>query len=125
WSETTNNDHAGNGRVSIGRAQASPTIDRFADWMVNEGVIASKTSEFAIAQPRSQATELGASSEEFVYLTNASGRVQQFSFNTPYGAPASDACGRVAYSGFHVAAAPGQGDAPYAYDIFPEHCEGD
>jgi hypothetical protein len=46
-------------------------------------------------------------------------RTQQFSFNTPYGAPAEAICGRVAYSGFHVTI----GDTENA--IFPAHCTGD
>jgi hypothetical protein len=46
--------------------------------------------------------------------------VQQFAFNTPYGAPDEAICGRVAYSGFHVVADP----AGYTDAVFPDHCVG-
>jgi hypothetical protein len=49
-----------------------------------------------------------------------SSSVQQFAFNTPYGAPGEAICGRVAYSGFHVVA----DAAGFANAVFPEHCEG-
>ncbi len=51
----------------------------------------------------------------------AGSTVQQFSFNTPYGAPEENICGRVAYSGFHVVSEAGK---DYAAAIFPEHCSG-
>jgi hypothetical protein len=47
--------------------------------------------------------------------------VQQYAFNTPYGAPDEAVCGRVAYSGFHVVADP----AGYDAVVFPNHCTGD
>ncbi|MFT3921785.1 MAG: hypothetical protein QM778_04560 [Myxococcales bacterium] len=45
-------------------------------------------------------------------------RVQQLSFNTPYGAGESEICGRVAYSGFHVANA-----SDNSGKYFPAICE--
>ncbi|HTV20242.1 MAG TPA: hypothetical protein VMG12_16270, partial [Polyangiaceae bacterium] len=60
---------------------------------------------------------------EFVHRTDGNQRIQQFSFNTPFNAPASAACGRIAYSGFHVVA--GSGSNPYQNSIFPQHCTGD
>ncbi len=45
-------------------------------------------------------------------------RVQQLSFNTPYGANEDEICGRVTYSGFHVADARNSG----ANDFFPGVC---
>jgi hypothetical protein len=47
--------------------------------------------------------------------------VQQFAFNTPYGAPEDAICGRVAYSGFHVV---GSSGANYKDQVFPNHCAG-
>jgi hypothetical protein len=44
--------------------------------------------------------------------------VQQYSFNTPYAAPSSAICGRVAYSGFHVT--PGGGN--FNGVVFPAGC---
>src|SRR5690606_36339657 len=114
-------DNTGTGVVSIvgTRPLASPRIESFAAWLVNEGVTTAPGYTFNIAEPRSQATALGANSEEFVYRSGGNSRVQQFSFDTPYGAPDDNVCGRVAYSGFHVVA----GSTPNTA-IFPEHCSG-
>jgi hypothetical protein len=126
----------GNGVVSIvsGRDQASPRIDNFASWLVNENVVTAPAYNFQITDPRSLATVIGPSSEEFVFRSDTpisssdpvdpNTRVQQFSFNTPYGAPDEAACGRVAYSGFHVAAT-GGGSNPFATAVFPAHCRVD
>jgi hypothetical protein len=88
--------------------------------MRNEGVIGDN-NQFNITDPRSMAMSLGPSSEEFVYRSGGNNRVQQFSFDTPYGAPAGESCGRVAYSGFHVAATGGD-NTPFIDKVFPEHC---
>jgi hypothetical protein len=118
-----NLDNSGLGAVSIGRPRASPRIQNFASWMVNENVIANTTATFSITDPRSLVTTLGTSTEEFVHRTNGNERTQQFSFNTPYAAPAAQACGRIAYSGFHVAAT-GGGSTPFQTSVFPNHCSG-
>ena len=117
-----NLDTSGTGIVSLGRAAASDRIQSFAAWMTREDVIADDGS-FAITDPRSLVTALGSASEEFVYRRGGNGRVQQFSFDTPYAAPDAQSCGRVAYSGFHVAAT-GGGDAPFSSAVFPAHCSG-
>ena len=121
WSTSLYTDTSGTGAISVGRSLASPRIDNFSTWMVNQGVTTSPNFQFSITDPRSMATGLGSSSEEFVYRTNGNGRVQQFSFNTPYAAPQEASCGRVAYSGFHVAAT-GGGNQPFVNATFPTHC---
>jgi hypothetical protein len=125
YTADSNLNTSGTGVVSVGRDDQSPRIQNFADWMVSEGVTSAPAYTFTITDPRSLAIAdtLGASSEEFVYRSNGNQRVQQFSFNTPYGAPAEAACGRVAYSGFHVAAT-GGGTTPFEDSVFPEHCTG-
>lgn len=116
----------GTGVVSIvgTRPNVSPRIQSFADWLASDEVdVASPPDyEFAMTDPRSLAQTLGSSTEEFVYREDGNGRVQQFSFNTPYGAPEAAACGRVAYSGFHVATTGGSGN-PFQNAIFPTHCQ--
>ena len=124
WNTSIYTDTSGTGQVSVGRPNASSRIDGFTDWMVNEGVIDDATDTFTITDPRSMATGLGTSSEEFVFRTNGNMRTQQFSFNTPYGADTANACGRVAYSGFHVAATGGS-STPFSNAVFPDHCAGD
>ncbi len=115
----------GTGVVSLvgARPNASPRIQSFADWLVSEAVTTSPGFQFTITDPRSLAASLGSDSEEFVYRTDGNGRVQQFSFDTPYAAPDGAACGRVAYSGFHVAATNG-GAQPFLTSVFPVHCAG-
>jgi hypothetical protein len=123
WDTNSGNnlDTSGTGVISVGRPRASPRIENFTDWMVNEGVTTSPAFQFAVTDPRSMAQTLGTTSEEFVFRTGGNGRVQQFSFNTPYGAPEEESCGRVAYSGFHVAAT-GGGSSPFSTATFPGHC---
>jgi hypothetical protein len=124
--EPGNVDSSGTGVVSLvgNRPRVTPRIDNFASWLVNEDVTAAPGYTFTINDPRSLAIvdSLGPDSEEFVYRQDGNQRVQQFSFNTPYGSPDGAACGRVAYSGFHVAAVSGGGATPYASVIFPDHC---
>jgi hypothetical protein len=129
------NSNTGTGVVAVGRPSASPRIQNFADWMNHEMVAPAPAYSFNIIDPRSQAQTLGPSSEEFVFnsdvtleqmgspVTQPDDRSQQFSFNTPYGATEDAICGRVAYSGFHVAANPGDmTQSPFAAAIFPAHC---
>jgi hypothetical protein len=119
--------NTGNGIISIGRPHVSPRIENFRDWMVTEGVTTANTTpafSFNLNEPRSQVAngagdQIQAGTEEFVHTTTPN-RTQQFSFNTPYGAPEMAACGRVAYSGFHVSY--GGGSSPYAGSTFPGHC---
>lgn len=141
WSTDGNanpNINNGTGRISIGRPNASPRVGNFASWMQSVGITTANDMTFAVSEPRSRVTALGGSSEEFTYcdggdcrtdymftsnnmmLTANTLRPQQFSFNTPYGAPAAAACGRVAYSGFHVAAG---GASVGANPIFPNLCQ--
>jgi len=123
WATNVNTDATGTGLVSLDSDNAAPAIEQFAAWMVNEGITDPATNTFAILEPRSQVTTLGDSSEEFVVRQGGNDRIQQFSFNTPYGAPAEAVCGRIAYSGFHVSV--GGGAQPFIESIFPEHCSGD
>jgi hypothetical protein len=120
-----NSDSAGTGVVSLvgARERVSPRIVGFASWLSNEAVTSAPGYTFAITDPRSLAVDLGPVSEEFVYRNDGNERVQQFSFDTPYAAPDDAACGRVAYSGFHVAAT--GGGNPFQDSVFPEHCRND
>ncbi|HKO48597.1 MAG TPA: hypothetical protein VJV79_12785, partial [Polyangiaceae bacterium] len=105
WATMSDQEPSGLGAISQGRPNTSTRIQNFSDWMVNEKITTAPAYTFDISEPRSMSTGLGGSSEEFVYLQDGTKRTQQFSFNTPYGAPKEAVCGRVAYSGFHVAAA--------------------
>jgi len=123
------NINDGTGWISLDRPNASPRIDGFATWMESEEVTSeAENYAFQIIQPRSQALTLGEATEEFVHCEDtdpATGdcaelRTQQLSFNTPYGAPDGQECGRVAYSGFHVAATSGTLNLGSA--VFPGYC---
>jgi hypothetical protein len=152
WATTSDQATVGIGAISQGRPNTAPRVQNFSDWMVNEGITTAPNYTFTINEPRSMSTGLGPSSEEFVYLQDGIKRTQQFSFNTPYGAPQAEVCGRVAYSGFHVAVASAAGGAggasgvggaggaggrgggrppvipagnPFDNAEFPKHCAGD
>ncbi len=122
--DTPANLDEGVGLVSIGRPGANPgKIQDFADWLLNEGA-ATVDYEIDIIEPRDVATGVGTASEEYLYryTTVSTTSVQQFAFNTPYGAPSEAICGRVAYSGFHVSS--GGDPAAFADVVFPDHCDG-
>jgi hypothetical protein len=72
-----NLDTSGTGVVSLGRPSASPKIESFTDWMVAEGVTTAPNYDFPLTDPRSLATGLGATSEEFVFRSGGNGRVQR------------------------------------------------
>lgn len=118
----------GTGIVSIGRPGANPDkIENFADWLVNEQAAMAEADggiAIDIIAPRDLAESVTPYpvSEEFVFSADDDS-IQQFAFNTPLGSPADATCGRVAYSGFHVAST--TAIAPFANTIFPEHCTGD
>ena len=121
WSTSIDSStNSGTGRISRPpRPRASSRYQNFTDWMVAHGITTAMANyDFTIAEPRSQATGLGTSSEEFVWRTDGTQRTQQFSFNAPYGSTAAQACGRVAYSGFHVSI------GNTGSSVFPNHCSG-
>jgi hypothetical protein len=149
WANNPPNPTTGTGVVSIDSANASPRIDNFSQWLVKEQVVTETEMSFNISEPRNQVIELGEHSEEFIHCGEPAEQpvpeedagpgggfggqgdavcdsIQQFSFNTPYGAPEDASCGRVAYSSFHVAAVEGGDgmDGTFQDVIFPAHCAG-
>lgn len=124
-------DDSGEGRISVGRPDAQPQkVRRFADWLLNENAVNEHGPDdyrMSLVQPRELVSSVGEHSEEFVYRDKSSrgysSWVQQFAFNTPYGAPADAICGRVAYSAFHVSASGGSGLTPFGGGrSFPGYC---
>ncbi len=110
--------------VSLGRPRANQDkIPLFADWLTTEGVVEPSTDyELNIIEPRHLVRGVGAASEEFMYRQYLGETwVQQYAFNTPYGAPEDAICGRVTFSAFHVSALSGPRGSRDA--IFPEHCQ--
>jgi hypothetical protein len=102
----------------------------FRDWLDWQGALTGTTAgmltnpatpQFPIEDARDRAgANVGASTDEWVYrLSGANPRVQQLSFNTPYGAAENLICGRVAYSGFHVS----DTDNNDSNDYFPGVCD--
>jgi hypothetical protein len=134
WSGSGSND-SDDGLISIppGRPRGNTTkIQTFAKWFDNETTASEATftyasgnvsaASFAITDPRDLAKSVNVGTDEWVYRTTGASTtsVQQLSFNTPFGASAANVCGRVAYSGFHVAGADNDGSDDY----FPCTCEG-
>ncbi len=130
-------DDSGTGYISMPtgttrRTGANPVKSLvFRDWLDWQGALTGTsanqldnpaTPQFAITDPRDRAgANVGASTDEWVYRNKDGAKVQQLSFNTPYGAAPTNICGRVAYSGFHVASADNSG----ADDFFPGVCSND
>jgi hypothetical protein len=129
------------GYISIGRPRANAArIDTFARWLHHEGAISvhfvdgePTFGSFQIQYPRDVVNSVNEGADEWIFRTSndtegsppgpflpgTNTRPQQFSFNTPWGATPENVCGRVAFTGFHVAGSytPGHG-------FFPGHCGG-
>src|SRR5690606_38994383 len=68
WDNSPNsNPNLGTGMVALGRPNASPRIDNFAEWLVSEDVVVAPEYSFDIVEPRSQVIGLGEFSEEFIH----------------------------------------------------------
>jgi hypothetical protein len=81
----------------------------------------------SITDPRHYVKSVNTGSERFIYTDTSvqingaaiagANAIQQYGFNTPWGASASNICGRVLYSAFHVA-----GVSNAADKVFPHYC---
>lgn len=99
----------------------------FKNWLDWQGALVGTTAnlltnpltpQFSIKDPRDRAgANVGPRTDEWAYRNQAAPKVQQLSFNTPYGSAEQNMCGRVAYSGFHVASADSNQD-----EYFPGVC---
>ncbi|NRA33855.1 MAG: hypothetical protein HRU17_10970 [Polyangiaceae bacterium] len=125
WDTDTDYPDNGTGLVSVGRPMANDIkVANFRDWLNYEDALTgTNPPRFAITDPRDNALQVLAGSEEWVYRETGTDTtsVQQFSFNTPLGETSENICGRVAYSAFHVAGA----DNDSSGDYFPGVCNGD
>lgn len=125
WSGAENYSNSTTGIIdkSFPKGQALNT------WLGNVGAWSPTYGDgyIGIIDPRDYVKTVSTSSERFIYTDTAvrlnntqisdANAIQQYSFNTPWGANASNICGRVLYSAFHVAGASNLGD-----DVFPSYC---
>lgn len=98
-------------------------------WLGNVGAWSPTYGDgyISISDPRDYVASINPGSERFIYTDSAvrvNGKqisdrtaIQQYAFNTPWGKPPDQLCGRVLYSAFHVAG------ASQLYDKkFPSYC---
>ena len=111
--------------------KTSPKGGAFNSWLGNVGAFSPKYGNgyMDIQEPRYYAKSVLGTSERFVYTDTSvklgvpatqidkQNSVQEYAFNTPVGADANNVCGRVLYSGFHVAGVTGAGTK-----AFPSYC---
>jgi hypothetical protein len=106
------------------------TFDRgakFNTWLGIVGAWNPSDGYISIKDPREYVQSVASGTDRFIYtdtsvsitggvnaLANA---VEQYAFNTPFGADSANICGRVLYSAFHVSPASGVGDK-----VFPSYC---
>ncbi len=120
WSNGGNNDNntSDTSYVSLPtgatqRAGANPVKSYlYRDWLdyhgaltgSTDGVVTTPTNpRMTVTDPRRVGgTGVGTSTDEWMYR-DVGKYVQQLSFNTPYAASATNICGRVAFTAFHVA----------------------
>jgi hypothetical protein len=115
------------------RSGANPIkSETYLDWLVYQGALtdtvagqleAPETPEIDIKDARDVAgATVGSFTDEWLYRDTGNPKVQQLSFNTPYGSAEDAICGRVAFSAFHVATAPGGGTLDTSGLYFPNEC---
>jgi hypothetical protein len=118
---------------STARSGANPVKSLvYRDWLDWQGALTGTTAgqidhpeppSLALTDPRDVAGgTVGASTDEWMYRDNSGAKVQQLSFNTPYGVAESAICGRVAFSAFHVAASAGGTTLSTSTLAFPNEC---
>lgn len=101
-----------------------PRGQAFREWLdfTNSSHPTQGSGFVQIDEPRRYVQSTTALGRRWVYTTQAAhgeNSIQQFTFNTPVGAPEEDICGRVVYSAFHVTVGS-------TWDsVFPNHCGGD
>jgi hypothetical protein len=138
WASSDSYPGSGTGFVSLPsgptqRAGANPVKSLlYRDWLDWQGALTSTTAgqltspttpQLTITDPRDVAgASVGSSTDEWMYRTSSGAKVQQLSFNTPYGSSEAAICGRVAFSAFHVAASSGGTTLKTGAQYFPAQC---
>jgi hypothetical protein len=127
---TTGDGQAGNSLnadvvTTLPNGMTFPKGVAFQQWLGNVGALSG--GELPIQAPRHNA-DVGAantSSQNWLIADNNSqipGASQDFSFDTPFGVPAAQQCGRVVYSDMHVGAASGDYGNGGGQKITPTGC---
>ncbi len=81
--------------------QSFPKGQAFAQWLQGVGATYMMPGQIQIFTPRHDLDTVVPPSQRWVY-SQAPDTLQQFTFNTPVGAPEAKQCGRVLFSDFHV-----------------------
>jgi len=120
-----------NGTAVIPSTSTVPDVATFYKWMNALAWNGATTGTFPIIQERNNFSAVGAGSQLWASVTNAttaiSGEPTSFpavyTFNTPYSTatPPPTQCGKVIYSDFHVSVIAGGGSDDEA-DAFPTEC---
>lgn len=119
---------SGNGSQTTGIIDKSFARGQsFNSWLGNVGAWNPSDGYITITDPREYVKSVNPGTDRFIYTdtsvhvdggyANATNAVEQYAFNTPFGADSNNICGRVLYSSFHVAGASNLGD-----DVFPSYC---
>jgi hypothetical protein len=80
--------------------QSFPKGVAFAQWLTLVGA-STTPGQISINDPRHDLDGVIAPAQRWIYSSNP-GTVQHYTFNTPWGTPADQQCGRVLFSDFHV-----------------------
>jgi hypothetical protein len=115
------------------RPRANPVKSLvYRDWLNWQGALTGSTAgmlnnlatpQLQIVDPRDVAGgTAGASTDEWMYRDSNGAKIQQLSFNTPYGAADDQICGRVAFTAFHVATNDSNTTLSTSGLYFPREC---
>ncbi len=110
WSPGSNNINNINATV-VTTTWANKPFQRgqdMHDWLQNVGALTNNELAIQAARHNADVTAANTPSQPWILADNqaqAPGSAQDFTFDTPIGAPAANQCGRIAFSDMHVGAA--------------------
>ena len=101
WNVDTNVSNPPNDPLDALVDQSFPKGADFAQWLTNVGS-STATGYITIHVPRRDINAVDVPAQRWIYANTNPESIEHYTFNTPWGVPSDQQCGRVLFSDFHV-----------------------
>ncbi len=124
WVPGGNNIGDINASVVISDWNSKPFVrgQAFHDWLLNVDALDNDTLFIAFARHNADVTLINTMSQPWLVLQGTATEPQTFTFDTPFGVPPADQCGRVVYTDMHVSGTTSDYSANETMRIVPDGC---